>query len=265
FPFALLTFLMTVYYRIDAVMIERMLGEQGEIQAGIYASGYRLLDACNILGFMFAALLLPMFSRMLEQKNAIKPLLDLSHNIMWICAVIGGITFLFYRREITQLLYVEADAYYAEVFGWLMVSFICISMVYIYGTLLTANGSLKILNKIALGGMIMNILLNLFLIPKYKATGAAMATVITQVFVLGVHILYAYKMLLLPFDKMKWVIGFIYLILVIATCFLLRQSSVMWYWEMAICFAAGLGAAFLLKMITWKNIVDTARLYIPRQ
>ena len=44
-----------------------------------------------------------------------------------------------------------------------------------FGTLLTANGSLRNLNLTAFGGMILNISLNLYLIPQFKASGAALA------------------------------------------------------------------------------------------
>ena len=57
-PFALVIFLMTIYTRVDFVMIERLLPE-GKKAAGVYASAYRLLDAVNIIGLLFSGLLLP--------------------------------------------------------------------------------------------------------------------------------------------------------------------------------------------------------------
>jgi len=56
------------------VMIERMLID-GETEAGIYASAYRLLDAVSVLGILFAGLLLPMSSRLLKERQSIRPLL----------------------------------------------------------------------------------------------------------------------------------------------------------------------------------------------
>ena len=65
--FAVLILLMTFYNRIDTVMMERMLPEgENNIQAGIYAQAYRLLDATNMIAYLFAGLLLPLFSRMLK-------------------------------------------------------------------------------------------------------------------------------------------------------------------------------------------------------
>src|SRR3989344_2575224 len=62
FPFAILTLLMSFYNRIDSVMIERMLPD-GDVQSGIYAQGFRILDATNMIAFLVAGVLLPVFSR----------------------------------------------------------------------------------------------------------------------------------------------------------------------------------------------------------
>jgi O-antigen/teichoic acid export membrane protein len=52
FPYALLILLMMMYNRIDAVMLERIL-PNGDEAAGIYAQGFRLLDAVNMFALLF--------------------------------------------------------------------------------------------------------------------------------------------------------------------------------------------------------------------
>jgi len=79
-------------------------------------------------------------------------------------------------------LYVHHAAESSVVLAILMVSFIFISLSYIFGTLLTANGSLKQLNIISFIGVVLNLTLNLFLIPSFKVVGAAMASLATQAF-----------------------------------------------------------------------------------
>ena len=63
-----------------------------------------------------------------------------------------------------------------------MIGFIGIATTYIFGTLLTANGSLKQLNIMAFSGMILNVVLNLILIPRLQAYGSAYASLATQLF-----------------------------------------------------------------------------------
>ena len=62
----------------------------------------------------------------------------------------------------------------------LMMCFICVASTYIYGTLLTANGNLFYLNIVAAFGVVLNVVLNLILIPKYAAFGSAVASLVTQ-------------------------------------------------------------------------------------
>ena len=76
-PYAVLVFLMSMYSRIDSFLIERILPD-GAVQAGIYASAFRLFDvANNMSGVLFAALLLPIFSKMIKQKKDLNQMIKL--------------------------------------------------------------------------------------------------------------------------------------------------------------------------------------------
>ncbi|MDV7402501.1 hypothetical protein RZS08_64360, partial [Arthrospira platensis SPKY1] len=52
---------MTAYNKIDGVFLGILMDDNG-YQAGVYASAYRFYDAANMIGYLFAALLLPMFA-----------------------------------------------------------------------------------------------------------------------------------------------------------------------------------------------------------
>lgn len=189
-PFALLALLMGIYYRIDAVMIERML-PNGAHEAGVYAASFRLLDAVNMFGYLFATLLLPLFASMIRKRENLEPLVKFGAELMFAGSVTVAALCFFFNREIMQLLYPGSDAYWWLIFEWLMLGFIPMSSVYIYGTLLTAHGSMKALNLIAVGGVVVNVALNLFLIPTYGAFGAVIATLITQAVAALAHLMVA--------------------------------------------------------------------------
>ena len=53
FPFALLSLLMSFYNRIDSVFLERLLDDNG-FAAGVYASGFRLVDSANMVSYLFS-------------------------------------------------------------------------------------------------------------------------------------------------------------------------------------------------------------------
>jgi O-antigen/teichoic acid export membrane protein len=179
YPYAVLVLLMTFYNRIDTVMLERFLPD-GSKQSGIYASAYRMLDAANMIAFLFAGLLLPMFARMIKIKESAEDLVRLAFTLLVIPAIVVGVGSFFYRVELIDMLYKENLIESARVFGILMFCFIAISTTYIFGTLLTANGNLRELNFLAAGGMVINISLNIWLIPVYKASGAALVSLTTQ-------------------------------------------------------------------------------------
>ncbi|MEL6986263.1 MAG: oligosaccharide flippase family protein, partial [Bacteroidota bacterium] len=142
-PFALVLVLMTIYTRIDAVMIERMLPD-GERQAGIYAAGYRILDATNMLGFLVAGLLLPMFSKLLKASKSVESLCILSFRFIFTIIFTFAVISFFYQQPLMELLYdeaINAPVYYGKVFGMLMLGGIAINTSYVFGTLLTANAN----------------------------------------------------------------------------------------------------------------------------
>jgi O-antigen/teichoic acid export membrane protein len=190
---------MTIYTRTDVVMLERMLPD-GDRQAGIYASAYRLLDAVNMLGFLFAGLLWPMFSKILKAKASVTPLLRFSFQLILVASVTLTAAVWFHRADIMQLLYREATVYSGDVLGFLMLSFIAVSGVYIYSTLLGANGDVSSMNWAFVVAFALNIGLNFWLIPHMKALGAAISTCVTQFFVLACVIFIAKKRLALQGD-----------------------------------------------------------------
>lgn len=180
-PYAMLILLMAFYNRFDAVLISKVLGgDAGNEQAGIYASAFRLLDAVNMIAYLFSVLLLPLFAKLISDKAPFEWLVKLSYNLLLVISVTFAVISSFYSSEIMTLLYVKHIHESALVFKWLILGFIPISITYVFGTLLTSNGSLKQLNIVAATGMILNISLNLILIPRYQAAGSAYASVVTQ-------------------------------------------------------------------------------------
>ena len=189
YPYALLVLLMSVYNRTEPILLERILPDTssdielthtGAYQAGIYAQAFRIYDAASMFGLLFAGLLLPMFAKMIKQKDEIGQLLQLSFSLIIVPAIILAGASFFYSKEIMDLLYPEHTETSSTLLGLLMIGFVFISTTYIFGTLLTANGSMKQLNIMAGIGMAFNIGLNLYLIPTYMSLGSAYASLFTQ-------------------------------------------------------------------------------------
>lgn len=222
YPFAILILLMSFFNRIDSVMIERLLVD-GKEQAGIYAQSFRVLDALSQFAVLFAGLLLPMFSRMLKTGEHAGDLVRISASLLLAVAVSVAVAGRFFSNEIIALMYHEAEGNSPAIFSILMVGFVFISVSYIYGTLLTANRNLKQLNLLAAATVVINITLNLLLIPALKAYGAAIASLASQAFYAIGQVVVAHKTLHLDLGMSVYVRLLIYGALIFGGGFALQH------------------------------------------
>jgi O-antigen/teichoic acid export membrane protein len=248
YPYALLILLMSFYNRIDGVMIERLLPEPiGRQQAGIYAQAFRLLDAVSMFGVLVAGLLLPIFAKMIKQREPVEQMIKLSFTFLFVTAVVVAVSSVFYDIEIMDVLYHSNTEYSADILGILMTGFIGIATTYIFGTLLTANGSIKQLNWMAFAGMIINVSLNIYLIPRYQAFGSAYASLFTQIVTAGAQVAMAVYIFKLKPDYM-----FIFRLLAfvgatVALAFISSQFA-NWFYGYIFLIATSVFSAFLFGL-----------------
>ena len=250
-PYALLVLLMMLYTRTDAIMLERLLID-GKQQAGIYAAGFRLLDAANIFPLLIAGILLPSFAKLIKQKEDISNLTTTSFALLFSVSTIVATLCFFHAESIISLIYTHDTSTSAAAFKWIILNFIPISTTYVFGTLLSANGSLKALNLMAISGFALNVILNLILIPIYKAEGAAFATIITQTFACTLQIILAYK--IIGF-KMLNKIGPKLVLLAGSIVFLNYTLSSKISFSMAILYT-GMASLFLIYILRIVRVAD---------
>ncbi|HOY07457.1 MAG TPA: oligosaccharide flippase family protein [Saprospiraceae bacterium] len=252
-PYALVVFLMFAYTRLDGVLLERF---SGKAHAEVFAGAYRVLDACNMLGYLFASLLLPMFARLQKQMDQVKPLLKLSFRLIWAGSVALAAAICFARHDLVQLMMPQhASPYRWDTLGVLIWVFVPVSTTYIFSTLLTAHGKVAAMNRFFIVGICLNVGLNTFLIPRWQAFGAAIAAVVTQSFI-------AASMIWLVLRTFKWrpsarsileVIGFLGFILLIN--FLIEEKTTFrWYVKMALCAAACIPGLLIFRWVKWGDV-----------
>jgi O-antigen/teichoic acid export membrane protein len=201
-----------------------------------------------MFAFLFAGLLLPMFSRLLEAKKSIKPLFDLSAKLLLTGAWTVTISTIFYPEFILNILYDAHTAEAAAVLPWVMMSAFLFSMQYVTGTLITASGNMRTLILLAGGGMLYNLLLNLLFVPEQGAVGAAKAACFMQFVVLVgqvIHVQSNYRTL----GRNLSLSLLTFLVIAPVAAVLLRLTGVPDYIQLialiSICFIT----AFALKMI----------------
>jgi O-antigen/teichoic acid export membrane protein len=258
-PYALSVFLMGVYTRTDVVMVERLLPD-GKFEAGIYASAYRLLDAVNVAGFLFSMLLWPMFSRLMHNKESVRPLLRLSFQVIMTGAVAFAVATGFHRVEIMHLMYDKATAYSGDVLGVLIFSFVAVSGMYIYSALLGAHGSVRQMNILFGTAIFVNIALNFLLIPNHKALGAAASTLITQFFVMFGLMFLSQRLVILRGGDVVWIlklVGFVSSIFTLNYFVKLSIFKENWLIQMGLSLFLSFLVALFLGFLNYKNVVKS--------
>jgi O-antigen/teichoic acid export membrane protein len=251
FPFALLVLLMSFYNRIDSVMLERLLPRgTGTTQVDIYAKAFRLLDAVNMIAYLFSVLLVPIFARLIKDKSPVDGIVKLSFTIIFTISMIIATTSSFFSNQIMELLYVGQIHEAQKVFVFLIIGFIPISLTYIFGTLLTANGNLKALNIMALTGMVVNISLNYFLIPPLMAVGSAYASLVTQFMTAIIQVAIAQRIFRFAINW-KYITTLVFFAIgVIAINWIAKQPD--WDWRIAFVTAGIVSViwAFILRLLS---------------
>ncbi len=268
-PFALLVLIMSFYNRLDPVLIERILPNPlGKEQAGVYAQAFRLLDAGQNFALLFAVLLLPLFSKMISIRESVEKMVKLSFSIIISGSLIIAITLQFFATDLMQLMYDinpgESEQHFisrinqsATILKLLMVSFIAISTNYIFGTLLTANHNLKQLNLIALGGLVINITLNLILIPYLYSIGSAYASLATQSITAILQFLLVFKIFKFKINY-KIFVNLVFLILALITIGYLLTQVINLRWELSfiLMLISGLCVSIVLKLLNVKEFIS---------
>lgn len=260
-PYALLILLMMVYYRSDSIMLERML-PNGARESAIYAQGFRFFESLNMVGYLFAGLLLPLLAHMLKRNENVSSILMLAFKILFSISVVLGLAgYIFSEEIITWRYHMSGNELLqsTQSFQMLMLCFISICITYVFGTLLTAKGSLKGLNKIAFVGVLLNVGLNLYLIPIKGAYGAAIASLITQVLTAMAQVVMSFKEVQLKVDK-KSGIQILVFISLISILFLIQgQIHLQWTSGLLIFVLIGTLIAFITGMVSIKGVIKIIR------
>lgn len=247
YPFALLILLMALFNRVDSVMLERLL-ENGREQAGIYAQSFRIFEAATQFSLLFAMLLLPMFSRMIQLKQDVNELIRIALPLLMVAGLSVAIASNFYKFEIIDLLYQAHTPYSSTIFGILMIGFLFVSISYLYGTLLTANHNLRQLNTIAAITVVLNIGFNLILIPRHQALGAAISSLVSQAFYAIAQVILSIRLLKTPAnsDILTKLVGFLAINLIAGYLSLFIQG---WIPGILLLLASCISSSFLLGLI----------------
>ncbi len=180
-PFVTIFLLMSAHNRLDAFLLER-LHPDGATQAGIYAMSYRLLDAGNVAGYLTASFLVPFLARHQHHQLVLQRMIFVArHGLLLLAAGVVAFVMVF-SPWLAQMLYGAGDAYSSRVMQLCLLSLPGCYLIHVYGSALTATARFRPFIRVLLVAVILNLGLNLLLIPKYGAIGCCLAALVSQYF-----------------------------------------------------------------------------------
>lgn len=248
-PFALLVLLMASYNRIDPLLLQQLLPESvADTEVGVYASAFRLLDGLTMIAYLVSVPLLPVFAKLVN--NSHQELTDTTRwvfSLMMVFAIAAAVTLSSMADPLMSLLYNEHEVSSASVFRILIYGIVPIGTTYVFGTLLTAAGRLKELNLLACGALLAGVVVNLLLIPRYGALGAACASLTAQGLMAVAQVIVAVRLFhlrIMPSYILKMVLFTLWIIMV---NWLLPPMQ--WWWTLLAAIAATFAAALPLGLL----------------
>jgi O-antigen/teichoic acid export membrane protein len=254
-PFAMIFLFSSLYNKIDIILIGKLL-EDGNHQAGIYASSMRLYEACSMISLAFGSLLLAMFSALYNEPGKLSELFKMAMNGLMVITLVIVLSCVFYPKEIISLLYHQSDPYWSEIFGLTMFAFLPGSLNYIFGALFPALHKEKQLVWIYIFASLISFTVNYFLILQLKVVGAAYAAIATQSILFIVQFIYVYQFRLIELDFKYWKQLILFALMSVLIVYGIQQLDFSWVLKIVVTFIGIILLAILQKMISPQDFIE---------
>lgn len=167
----------TVYMRIDQIMLGQMIGDEA---VGIYSAAVRISAVWYFIPMAICASVFPALLELKKRSEAeyyVK--LQILFDAMFIISLVIAVPITFMATPIVTLIYGESYLGSAPV----LTIHIWASVFVLFGVassqwFIAQNRQILDLKRNVLGA-VTNVLLNLWLVPKFQTTGAALATIVS--------------------------------------------------------------------------------------
>jgi len=219
-PFLLSGLAIFIYFRIDTIMLSFIVGDQA---TGWYNAAYKFIELFMFIPAVISIVLLPSMSKLYKQDiDRLKLLVKTAYRYLFILALPICFGTFFISDRLIGFIY-GADflphagialkiLIWAELFIFFNLSL---------GNILNAIDKQKLFTLVTGICAVLNVILNLILIPKYSYVGAGIATIATQFVCMALLFYYVKK------NLMKAVFNKLWKILLSVTVMLLIISQIL--------------------------------------
>ena len=181
-PFGIAGIFVIIYYQIDSIMLSVMSGNEA---VGLYNAAYRLIFIFLALYNVYIIAIFPVMSSFFEtSKESLRFAFERSFKYLLIISLPLTVGTTLIANKIILLVY--GPSYLPSVLALQVLIWTIIFMFLngLAGNLLGATNRQPVVTKITGLGAVLNILMNLILIPKFGFIGASAATVFTEFLIL---------------------------------------------------------------------------------
>ena len=189
-PYGLALFLSNLYFRIDGVLIYNIRGAH---EAGLYAVAIKIREALALLPLFFINAVLPTLTKLIKEKrDRYEKVLQYTFDFQFMLSIpflVGGLLLaipLIYLVSTPEYVSRFSEGFYGSDIALqiLLFSFVVGSLNIIFNYTLIAIGKQSKLLWINGSCALFNLIANLIVVPTYGFRGSAVATVVSEIFVL---------------------------------------------------------------------------------
>jgi len=171
FPLFVGNFFYLLYYRIDTVMIEKMIGVE---RAGEYSIAFNMSD--QIIDMIWVQFIIVFYPRMVRLYDESKPKLvkiiqSISCVLICVFFTMFSISY-FISADVFSFVFGDGFRNSGDIFTWSMVSGFFICLFSLYYRVLIISGKQRVYLYAAILAALMNVVLNYTLIPIFGPLGA---------------------------------------------------------------------------------------------
>jgi len=199
-PFAITVFLMSVHVRLDGFLLER-IHSNGPHEAGIYAAAYRLLDVSNTVGYLIASFFMPFVARLWSEGKPLTGTIVQTRHLQVMFAITVVIMTVMLAPWLQKILYHRDDLYGVLVLRWCLPALLGYAIVQVYGTVMTATGSIVAFCYLNVSVVVLNVLMNVILIPGYGAFGCCISALCSQLLLGLATMIFVHRKLNIVIDR----------------------------------------------------------------
>ena len=191
-PLGIIVLVNLLYDRIDVLLISKLLSFS---DTGKYNIAYSLFRASTL---SFSFILVEGFSKISsisDKLESVKIFLQKYFKLILVISFLSSIVLFLLPDFLVTFFYSSKYASSGELLKFLSIALVPLALNNLTGITLNGLGKFNfVLVSISIG-LVVNVLLNLYLIPKYGVSGACFATIITEISILLIESLFLFKTL----------------------------------------------------------------------